>query len=313
MEKNNKFVNSIFESDEWLNIVAKDSWERITVENKNKEIIASFPIVKGRKYGFKSLVIPPLTQTIGVYLQRTNAKLTKRLEKEKKLLNEIINKLPKGYACDFYLDTNNEYFLPFWWNGFKVEPRVTYRITDTKDIDIIWKGLKENIRTDIRKAEKNVEVRDTVNIEILINMISKTFERQGRSLPYDREMIKELHKMLLEKKACKLLYAIDNSGNIHAATYFVFDDNRCYYLMSGGDPKYRNSGATSLLVWEGIKFSSKEEKQFDFEGSMIESIEKFVRGFGAESKVYYHATKYNFVQTFLEFLKPKIKRLIGYK
>ena len=310
MGKNSKLVNSIFETDEWLNIVAKDSWEKITIENKNNETIASFPIVKGRKYGFKTLVTPPMTQTVGIYIQKTNAKLTKRLEKEKKLINEVIEKLPKGYAYDFYLDINNEYFLPFLWNGFKVEPRVTYRIVDTNDLDVVWKGFKENIKTDIRKAEKIVNVKETQDIKILIDMMCKTFERQGRKLPYNIEMIKELHKMLLENEACKI---IDESGNIHAATYFIFDSNRCYYLMSGGDPKYRNSGATSLLVWEGIKSASEENKIFDFEGSMIESIERFVRGFGAEPKIYYHVTKHRISQTALEYLKPKIKRVIGYK
>ena len=83
--------------------------------------------------------------------------------------------------------------------------------------------------------------------------------------------------------------------------------------MGGGDPEFRNSGAASLLIWEGIKFAHNHSEIFDFEGSMIESIERFFRGFGAVPRVYYNVTKLNVILQFAEYLKPKVKKIIGYK
>ncbi|KZZ15518.1 hypothetical protein A3751_17170 [Oleiphilus sp. HI0080] len=40
-------------------------------------------------------------------------------------------------------------------------------------------------------------------------------------------------------------------------------------------------------MWEAIKFASTVTKRFDFEGSMIEPIERFFRGFGAMQKPYF--------------------------
>lgn len=306
-------TNSIFESDAWLDAVAKDNWERIEIKKKNGDIEASFPFVKGKKLGFNCLNMPPLTQTLGVYISPSSAKLTKRLEREKKLINKIIEAIPSGYNCDISLDIDNNYVLPFIWAGYQVSPRFSYRIEDLTNLDEVWAGFKENIKTDIRKAEKKVTVRDDMDIDVLLQMQKKTFEHQNRKSPYDDKMIKDLDQVLASKGARKLLCAIDQDGNIHAATYFVYDNQRCYYLMSGGDPEFRNSGATSLLVWEGIKFAHTTSQIFDFEGSMIESIERFVRGFGATHRVYYRVTKLNGLLRFAEFMKPKIKKLIGYK
>lgn len=308
-----KCTNSIFEKNWWLDVVAGVDWEKITVEKKNGEIAAAFPIYKTKYFGFKALRVPPFTQTLGIYLEDTGAKLTKKLEKEKKLVNEIIEKLPKDYNYDFYLDINNEYILPFIWKGFKVEPMYSYRLENLSNLDEVWSGFKENIKREIRKAVKKVEVTREKEIDVLIQMQKKTFKRQGRAFPYDEMKMKQLCDVLEQKNASLLLSARDSEGNIHAATYFVFDDHRCYYLMSGGDPDYRNSGATSLLMWEGIKYASERCDIFDFEGSMIEDIERFFRGFGAKPRIYFHVKKLNWLLSLAEYIKPKVKKLLKYK
>lgn len=40
--------------------------------------------------------------------------------------------------------------------------------------------------------------------------------------------------------------------------------------------RLRNSGATSLLIWEVIKFASTVSKKFDLEGSKLEPVERFL-------------------------------------
>lgn len=83
--------------------------------------------------------------------------------------------------------------------------------------------------------------------------------------------------------------------------------------MSGADPAYRNSGAGSLLIWEGIKKAATLSKAFDFEGSNIMDIEKNFRTFGAPFIVNYRVFRLNPFLAAFDYMKPKIKRLIGYK
>lgn|GEM_PF-4541022 len=53
----------------------------------------------------------------------------------------------------------------------------------------------------------------------------------------------------------------------------------------------RTSGASSLLLWEAIRFALQVAERFDFEGSMFEPIERFFRGFGAVQKPYFQISK----------------------
>ena len=81
--------------------------------------------------------------------------------------------------------------------------------------------------------------------------------------------------------------------------------------MGGANPKYRSSGATNLCLWHAIQFSSKVSKKFDFEGSMIQSIDKFFRNFGCEPYSYFSIKKSNSVlYSVFYIIKPFIKKNI---
>jgi hypothetical protein len=46
-------------------------------------------------------------------------------------------------------------------------------------------------------------------------------------------------------------------------------------------------------MWEAIKFARSVTRQFNFEGSMIEPVERFFRAFGAVQTPYFQITKTN--------------------
>ena len=104
-------------------------------------------------------------------------------------------------------------------------------------------------------------------------------------------VLKNLLKTAISRNQCKWFIAQDEKEQNHAGVLIVWDENSAYYLLGGSDPNLRNSGAMSLCMWEAIKFASTVAKKFDFEGSMIESVERFFRAFGAEQKPYFHITK----------------------
>ena len=88
--------------------------------------------------------------------------------------------------------------------------------------------------------------------------------------------------------ACRRIFlAADEAGTAHAAVYLVWDDDTVYYLMSGSDPELRKSGAVSLCLWEAIRYSVGRFQRFDFEGSVVEPIERYFRSFGSERVEYY--------------------------
>ena len=183
-------------------------------------------------------------------------------------------------------------WLPFYWKGFQQTTYYTYTFDDLSNNKLIWNELQENIRTDIRKAKKlNLTVHTDLSIEAFIELIKMTFERQNMLMPYSENILKNLLNISISRNQCKWFIAQDKKGYNHAGVLIVWDENSAYYLMGGGNPNLRNSGATSLCMWEAITFASTVTKKFDFEGSMIESVERFFRAFGAAQKPYIHITK----------------------
>ena len=302
-------VNSIFEQPWWLEAMAPGQWDAVEIM-KDDKVIARLPYVKQKRLGCNILGLPDFTQTLGYWVEETDAKNAKKFSREKDLITELVEKLPKKYSIDLALDHTCDYLYPFVWNGFKIQMAYSYRIEDLRNVDQLWQGLADNVRTKIKKAQKIVTVEDNHSIDDLIMLRNKTFARQGRKL-YDYSIaLKRLDDALQERNARKLLCAVDPEGRLHAASYYVYDDKCCYALVGGGDPELRSSGAAALVMWEGIKFAATVSKTFDFEGSMIEPIERFFRSFGGVPTPYWRITRLNPLLSIADYMKPKIKKLL---
>jgi lipid II:glycine glycyltransferase (peptidoglycan interpeptide bridge formation enzyme) len=200
---------------------------------------------------------------------------------EKELLNELIDQLPSWDYFEADCHHRIENWLPFYWRGFEQTTRYTYVLNDVSSLESVWKGLQENVRRNIRKARRKLTVRTDLSVDQLFHMFELTFLRQRRRLPFSRNFFERLDAACAMRNARRMFFAEDSEGRIHAALYVVTDRDYAYYLLGGADPDLRSSGAQSLLLWEAIQFASEMGLKFDFEGSMIEPIERVFRSFGA--------------------------------
>lgn len=277
----------------WLDATAGEGgWDVVLVE-KNDAVVASMPYVARKRYGLTIIGQPALTQTLGPWLRESGGKYSTRLAQEKERLQALIVHFPPfaNYNQNWHWQMNN--WLPFYWNGFSQTTRYTYILHDLTDENTLWQGLRENIRTDIKKASNRfkLRVRDDLSIDDFLALNRMTFARQDMNLPYTEGFVRNLDQACVEKKSRKIFIAEDENGCRHAGVYIVWDKNAAYYLMGGGDPALRNSGATSLCMWEAIKFAATVSQRFDFEGSMLEPVEKFFRAFGAQQTPYFTVSK----------------------
>ena len=283
----------IFSRDWWLDAVCSEpgiDWNVILLR-KGDDIVASMPYCIKRRHGLTYITMPKLTQTIGPWLRDSKAKYAKALAQQKVLMTELIQGLPPfdHFIQNFHYPITN--WLPFYWQGFSQTTRYTYILENISNLDIVWSGFESKIRTDIRKAERTLTVDTNPDIDSFLYLNDMTFARQGLKTPYSRALIKQLDISCQNMSCRKVFTASDSQNRMHAGVYLVWDHHSAYYLMSGANPELRNSGATSLCLWEAIRFASKVCSQFNFEGSMIEPVERFVRGFGARQVPYFQINK----------------------
>ena len=280
--------HSIFQQPWWLDAVAPGQWGEV-IARRGQEIAARLPFVHFKRFGLTHVVMPHLTQTLGPWIRPSTAKYARQLEQQKNLMNELIDGLPHFdyFSQNFHYSVKN--CLPFYWKGFDQATFYTYVIDDLSDIESLWSGLMESTRREIKKAQMRfqLKLKSDLGIDAFLDINKLTFARQGKTPPYTRDFVIRLNEACEARKCRKILFAVDGAGNTHAAIYIIWDENSAYYLMGGADPKLRNSGASSYLIWEAIKFSATVTRKFDFEGSVIEPVERFFRGFGAVQKPYF--------------------------
>tara|TARA_B100001093_G_scaffold512934_2_gene583816 strand:+ start:18461 stop:19459 length:999 start_codon:yes stop_codon:yes gene_type:complete len=289
----NEDLIPLFSKDWWLDSLAGvDKWD-VALVFKDGKIIASMPYIIKHRFGLKLSTLPALTQYLGPWIKPSQAKYAKMLGQQKDIMNDLIEQLPR---FDYFLQ-NWEYkqtnWLPFYWKGFQQTTNYTYVIDDMSSLDEVWSNFQENIRTDIRKAENrhNLILLDNPSIEDFIQLNKKVYERQNIKSPHSEQLIIDLDKACAQRNVRKIFIAVDEDGRPHAGVYLVWDKNSAYYLLGGSDPKLRSSGAKSFCMWEAIRFASTVTKEFNFEGSMIEPVERFVRGFGAKQKLVFNISK----------------------
>ena len=301
LEKNeyemwNEFVDkspqgSIFVKTFWLDAVGS-KYNILGCFDKGNRIVAGMAITQNKK-GY--VTMPKLTQTLGiVFADFSKMKYVKRISKEKDIIMDFVENIPKFkfFDCMFHYNFTN--WMPFMWKGYKQQTRYTYVIEGIQDIEKVRGEFADKTKSVITKSiRNNLKVIDTLNLTDMYSMLKKTFERQNMPVPFEFDWFSSFDEIINKNNARKMLFTVDEQNNLHSALYLVYDKNCAYYLLGGADPEFRSSGAMYLNVFEAIKYSAKFTDKFDFEGSVAPQIESMFRSFGATQKQYFRISKNN--------------------
>ena len=284
----------IFSKDWWLDSVCgDDNWDVILIE-KGGNIFATMPYMHTKRLNMVFIHQPILTQTMGIYFNYPlKQKYYKKLSFEKEMIDKIVKQLPKFDRFSQSFDYKVTNLLPFYWNGFYIKVNYTYVIED-----ITIEDLEKTLETDIRRRRKKandvgIKVIESDDIKKFYELNKMTFIRQNKEIPYSLDFIEKLYKNCKNNNACKMFFAVDKDGTVIAGNFLIYDEQTVYYLMGGIDPSNKGFGGMDVVQFESIKFALNSGRKFDFEGSMIESIEKYFRSFGAIQKPYFNISKTN--------------------
>ncbi|MBK7639262.1 MAG: GNAT family N-acetyltransferase [Bacteroidetes bacterium] len=200
---------------------------------------------------------------------------------EKKAMQYCISKLPSfdDFRQKFYPKIDN--WLPFYWAGFEQTTRYTYIIPYEEKKDI-KSNYKDSLKRQIAKAKKGCSfeiVDDLLPYEALFNA---TFKRQNLANPLDFKFLCQYLKTINAHGSGKCVVAKGVDNQPLAIVLVVWDNLSTYYLAGGYDEQYAQTGAMSGLFDLMIEEAQTQKRNFNFEGSMIESIEQYFRSFGAQ-------------------------------
>lgn len=282
----------LFLQHKWMETVAKpEQWDVALVGSEN-DVQAFMPYFKKRKLQFDIVTMPPLTPYMGPWLHYPEGqKPATRLSFEKKMYEQLIEQLPRTDKFIQYFHPEVTNWLPFYWKGFEQSTRYTYVIDDLSYPEMLFGNLQGNIRREIAKAQRSLTVSEVLEVKTLHSIKLKDYADKGQEINYSEAYFNRIFDRLKADDACRVWVAHDRHGNAVASLLLVWDHDSAYYLAGAAHPEHKNSGAMSLLMWTAIVFASSVTGKFNFEGSMIEPVERFFRSFGAKQTPYFEIRK----------------------
>jgi Acetyltransferase (GNAT) domain len=286
-----KTTVSLFEEDYWLEAVAPGAWSTVEVKREDGELIGRLPYVVKHKHRLTAISTPWYTTWLTPWIKPSGGKPTSELSHQHQVLEQLIKGLPRAERTFVACAPEFTNLQAFHWAGFKLSYGYTHRL-DTQNTEAIWTDMRDTVRRQIRKAEKQTVVTNSRSVKEFIGILEKTFGRQGIDVSRSFSDLERIDDAMFARKQREIWTTEDAQGNIHAAVYTVFDDRHTVYIAGGGDPEFRQSGGHSLAMWSAIQSAKNHSPIFDFAGSMVQNIEYFVRGFGAIQTPRFMAEKY---------------------
>ncbi len=210
--------------------------------------------------------------------------------KRKKICYEIYKYLFNKYDVVYMpLFPNFENITAIQSLGGFIEERSTNVIRNRID----YKDLSSKLRNHINHAKKRVK------IEITKNCDEFNYEKAIKGKQDEKQKRKKLARFLIKLKRGIIINAYEGETNI-AGALVAYDTKRAYLLHT-----WQNAdtirGTISLVIMEAINwcFTNLNIETFDFEGSVIDSIDDFFTSFNTEIEMYpyihYAKDKNNFI------------------
>lgn len=192
---------------------------------------------------------------------------------------------------------------PFIWSGFKTNVKYTYQLKideqaspmemfSSKTRNSISKGLKSGLTFQLNPKD----------VTEVVDLLNANAKEQGFS--YEQEVMSKLVDQAMTSNGGVGVAMHENRMVACAVT--LADAKQAYYFFGGVNRNSSVQGALGVALNELMNlYRKKGLAVFDFEGSMIPSVENFFRGFGGKQVPYFMVTKAPFVLSTLLRMKGK--------
>jgi len=278
----------------------------LLVVKEKERIIGGFVVIKNR---IKQYSNPLLCKYLGVIYGRMDGNEYTKETKRRKICAALLPEFKKKRSFNYSFHPEFHNFLPFYWNGYSATTVYTY-ILPLKDRteEELLKGMHGKLRSEIKFGmSQGYEIVNDLDYDTFYEVNTMTYKRQGGSAPFKKEYLSNYYSALIKKEAIRFI-GIRKDNYIIAVAGIIYDAHTTSLVLSGFDPDKIQRGANEVLIWETIRFASGHSEYYDFEGSMMASIDSFYRKFGGIHTPFLRIYKDNFLNFFTQKARQKYKK-----
>lgn len=292
-------ASNIFDTTLWLSALTSvlNSDIRILGVFNKEDLVGGVAFNVIKRFGFKIAKIPPMSFFNSCHYFPRDTQHKDRLGRN---IQDIVTSITERLQNDFhyiFLANHPEFkdIRGFLWKDWRQNILYSYRVPLNKiDLSLI----SSSKRRQVKKAQKKPIVIEEINdVTPVYDIIKNTYLRQGINCPLALDEISGIYKSM----GCNVMIQTareQGNGDFKAVIIYVIDYKiKCVYnLLNGYTPDYPDSGANTLLIWEGIKFfKDKGFEYFDLGEAGKTAKANFKGEFFTDIVPYYLVSKSNFL------------------
>lgn len=296
---------TIFHKTWWLNGLKEYYGNKCKIKFygffEDNNLIAGMPIPIHNNFGLSLIYHPKLTPYLGtILINKKFNKIEKEISWRKNINSQFANVLKSEGSCIYYSFSQGVLDLqPFKWSEFEIGVRYTYILT-LDDLDKLFDNMNKKRRYDIKKTYENGGRIELGNIEDFIRLNDESLRRQKHPV-LGKKIWNRIYDECKKHRSCEI-FSFYKDDEAIASLFLIWDTKRSYYL--GGGVKDNSMNGMSLLIWEAIKYTKEKLnlREFDFEGSNVQSIEFYFRKFGGEIKPIFYIDERSVKKTLIKYI-----------
>ncbi|HEX4505420.1 MAG TPA: GNAT family N-acetyltransferase [Alphaproteobacteria bacterium] len=299
-------IPTIFHEPWWLEKATDGQCQQVEVELGGVPV-GRMPYIKFRENGLTSIGMPTLTHFLGPAIDHGPGNSTTRQLRGLSIVGDLLAALPKvsgGVWIKLHAGITDT--IAFQEAGFRTDVQFTTEIAPDAE-DVLWSRMRDKTRNVIRRAQERFTIAEESDPDRFLAFYLDNLRQRGLKNTYHMPSVKAVLTECIRRGRGKIRVALDESGSYNSAIFTVSDRRAQYYLMSTRSHDAGN-GATSMLLWDGIKNAAENNLVFDFDGARHGADAKFFAGFGGTFRPRYWVWKSSLACRALGLLSTLIKR-----
>ncbi len=285
----NKSINGNLYAFSWYLDLVCNNWDALIYNNYE----AIMPLTYSSKMGILYLSQPFFAQQLGVFSTKTISPI---------ILNDFFKNIPKSFK---YIEININKFNILNSNEITFRKNRNYELDLISDYKQIAKKYSENTKRNISKSNKLglQTLYNGCSVNDFVNLIKKNVGEKVANVPTEKySVIRKIVSFALRNNFAEILSTYNTQNELIAAAFFIFSHKKVIYLFAASTEEGKEKRAMFLIIDKFIEKYSEKNLILDFEGSNIDGLARFYKGFGA-TNCEYLTIKQNRLPFPLKFLK----------
>jgi hypothetical protein len=291
---------TIFHEEWWLDAATGGNFDVAEVIVGGRTV-GRLPFIATKRFGLKMIRMPVLTYFLGPAIDEGEGSPNTRFLKRLEITRKLLEKLPRASWQYVKCHGGITEVIAFQELGFRTYVQFTHEIAPGP-VEVLWQQMRNKTRNVIRKAEEQFSVTELTDPVEFVRLFERNLEAKRLDNGLDVALCLKTISASLERQRGRILAALDEEKQVVAANFCVWDEISSFYLLSTRCDSSGN-GASSLLLWEAIKESTRRGLVFDFAGLGDKGSVLHYSGFGASISVRYVAVRARVLARVLNELK----------